>query len=777
MNNINVLDCTLRDGGYINDWRFSNKISTAISSSLIESKIDIIECGYLTTKQTPEESTLFPSLEKLESFFTNLRTKKNEQTSTVVMINYGDYDVNKLPMYNNGLIDGIRLAFHKKDIDKAIIDAQVIMDKGYRLFFQPMVMKSYSEIEFINLIHKANELKPYAYYLVDSFGSLDKKEFMRYFLITYHILTKEVIIGFHGHNNMQFVYANAINLIENSTNRDIIIDSSIFGMGRGAGNLNTEIILDYLNKYYNGTYLIEPVLEVMDDYIETLYKSNPWGFTAAQYLSAKHDCHPNYATYLTAKKKLSISGINKILETISSDRKKEYSEDYIETKYFEFNRSNDFSNHFDISLFENKEILLIGSGPSIDDYQTEILSKSKNKEIITISLNATQESFKPDYYFFSNQKRYHEYAELIDPSRLITTTNINTLDIHKDAKQIHYEELLIQELQNADNILILILSLLKSIHSPEVYLAGFDGYSNTTKNYSNEEIVLNDQKEMDLENQKIYTSLEYFSKDMRIEFLTPSLFKKAVELKILGVIPARYKSSRFEGKPLCLIKDIPMIKRTYNQAKKSKLLSDLVVATDSTKIQEYCINENIPVVMTSETCLTGTDRIAEVSKQEHFDLYDLYVNIQGDEPVINPISIDEVVDEFKKHGEEYVAYNLYKLIQDTNEVTSNTIIKTIVNEKEELMYMSRLGVPFNKSKNEPAFKKQVCVYGFTKKALELFSSRDKTLNEEFEDIEILRFIDMGYKVKMRKTDASSIAVDVPEDVKKVENYLTLNNLD
>lgn len=211
-----------------------------------------------------------------------------------------------------------------------------------------------------------------------------------------------------------------------------------------------------------------------------------------------------------------------------------------------------------------------------------------------------------------------------------------------------------------------------------------------------------------------------------------------------------------------------MIKRTYEQAKKSLLLDELVVATEHEKIKTYCESENIPVIMTSDNCLTGTDRIAEVSKEKHFDLY---VNIQGDEPVIDPKSIDEIVSEYKIYKDEYIAYNLYKIIDDVSEVHSNTIIKTIVNEKDELMYMSRLGIPFNKSDKHVQYKKQVCVYGFTNRALRLFSSRDKTLNEQFEDIEILRFLDMGEKVKMKETFVDSIAVDVPEDIQKVEKFL------
>jgi len=294
-------------------------------------------------------------------------------------------------------------------------------------------------------------------------------------------------------------------------------------------------------------------------------------------------------------------------------------------------------------------------------------------------------------------------------------------------------------------------------------------------NYNYEETTfVSDKKALLKENETLREALQTLQNKIKIEYITPSIYKDSMQLKIIGVIPARYKSSRFSGKPLCLINDIPMIKRTYIQAKRSKLLDRLVVATDSDEIKSYCESENIPVVMTNENCLTGTDRIAEVSQTEYFDLY---VNIQGDEPVIDPKSIDEVVEEFQKYGDKYIAYNLYKIIKDESEINSNTIIKVIVNEKDELMYMSRLGTPFNKSDKNAVYKKQVCVYGFTKKALKLFASRPKTLNEQYEDIEILRFLDMGYKVKMRETKVDSIAVDVPQDVKKVEQFLDANGLD
>jgi len=238
--------------------------------------------------------------------------------------------------------------------------------------------------------------------------------------------------------------------------------------------------------------------------------------------------------------------------------------------------------------------------------------------------------------------------------------------------------------------------------------------------------------------------------------------------KILGVIPARYKSTRFEGKPLALIDGIPMIKRTYNQAKKSKLLDHLVVATDDDRIVDYCNSENIPTIMTTTDCLTGTDRLAQVANKLD---YDLYINIQGDEPVIDPESISQIINTYHNFGNEFMVYNLYKVITDMKEINSNTIIKVIVNEYDEVMYMSRLPIPFSNSKLVQDFKQQIPVYGFTKDALIIFSNHKKTINEQFEDIELLRFIDLGYKIKMQETTVDSIAVDVPSDILKVENFL------
>jgi len=251
-----------------------------------------------------------------------------------------------------------------------------------------------------------------------------------------------------------------------------------------------------------------------------------------------------------------------------------------------------------------------------------------------------------------------------------------------------------------------------------------------------------------------------------------ALGKDMSKLSVLGVIPARYKSTRFEGKPLVAINGVPMIKRTYMQAIKSALLTDVIVATEDQRIVDYCQAEKIPVMMTSEQCLTGTDRLVEVGTKKD---YDFYINIQGDEPVIDPSVISQLVTEFQKYGDKYIAYNLYKIIDDQDEINSQTIIKVIVNQKDELMYMSRLPIPYSNSDKVSVFKQQIPVYGFTRKALNVFVQKSKTLNEKFEDIELLRFVDMGYPLKMCETFADSIAVDVPSDIQKIERFLAAQN--
>ena len=773
MNKCEILDCTLRDGGYINQWIFGESNIAAILKALIDSRVDYIECGYISSHVgRNSESTLFSSLEDLELLLQNKFTNINN-SSFVAMINIDDFDDTDLPNYVEGksFVNGIRLAFRKDQLHSAIKAAGKISGKGYNLYVQPMVIQSYTDEDILHLINAFKYINTYAVYIVDSFGSLFPEEFRRCFNLFDQNLEQSILLGYHAHNNLQLAYSNAIDIIKN-IDRNIIIDASIFGMGRGAGNLNSELIADYLNRFYNASYKITPMLEVIDNYLEAIKKENNWGFSVAHFLSAVEYCHPSYASHYTNKKNLTVSSIRKILNKIDPSYRNHFSEKYAEQLYFDYKSNIDFKENIPAELFNNSDILLIASGSSVNDYKNDIDNIITERKFIKIAVNHIPVYYEVDYYFFSNQKRYIEFASKLDSIKIIATSDIDMFVRHESCYLVGFDRLLKKCSNNCDNAAILLLNLLVEQSCNSVSLIGLDGYNlNSVQNYSYPEYGRPfDLKQMETQNKQVSIALCEISNSVRLEFITPSIFEGSQKIKILGVIPARYSSTRFPGKPLVSIAGIPMLLRTYLQANKCTLLDELVVATDDKRIQNFCKNNNIPSIMTSKNCLTGTDRISEVSKKIDADLY---VNIQGDEPVMDSALIDEVVEQFHKYGKKYIAYNLYKLVDKLEDPLSDSLIKVIVNEEDELMYMSRLPVPFEKNKAAVCFKKQVCVYGFTKKALTIFSSRDKTLNEKYEDIEILRFLDMGYRVKMSEVNLSSIAVDIPEDIEKVENYLRL----
>lgn len=246
-------------------------------------------------------------------------------------------------------------------------------------------------------------------------------------------------------------------------------------------------------------------------------------------------------------------------------------------------------------------------------------------------------------------------------------------------------------------------------------------------------------------------------------------------MRIVGVIPARYKSSRFPGKPLVKLLGIPMVIRVADIVSVALGKENTYIATDDERIQKVANEYGYKVVITSSDCLTGTDRLWDFSKQIDADIY---INIQGDEPMLDPNDIIRIVNA-KKNNMNFVVNGMSYLIKGEDPTNVN-IPKVLVNKKDELIYMSRLPIPGNKynSLEQYAYKKQVCIYAFTKDELELFgSSKMKSECEANEDIEILRFFDLGVKVKMVETYGFSLAVDIPEDVEKVEAELMKRDIE
>lgn len=244
-------------------------------------------------------------------------------------------------------------------------------------------------------------------------------------------------------------------------------------------------------------------------------------------------------------------------------------------------------------------------------------------------------------------------------------------------------------------------------------------------------------------------------------------------MKVLGIIPARFESSRFPGKPLALILDKPLIIYVCEIAEKALGKDQVVVATDDKRIASVVESYGYQYCITSTKHLTGTDRLVEVSESTHADIY---LNIQGDEPLINPDDILKVV-KAKLDFPSFVI-NGMTIIADSEDPQSVNIPKVVVDSNDKLLYMSRALIPGSKKPGKGlSFFKQVCIYAFNKAELQIIKANpNKTRLEASEDIEILRFLELGSSIKMVKLSAGSLAVDIPSDILNVENELRLKKI-
>jgi 3-deoxy-manno-octulosonate cytidylyltransferase (CMP-KDO synthetase) len=239
-------------------------------------------------------------------------------------------------------------------------------------------------------------------------------------------------------------------------------------------------------------------------------------------------------------------------------------------------------------------------------------------------------------------------------------------------------------------------------------------------------------------------------------------------MKTVIIIPARYDSSRFPGKPLADILGKSLIRHVWEKCILAVNFDSVYIATDDLRIKNHCENQGMNVVMTNSMCLTGTDRVYEASKKIKADYY---INVQGDEPLLDPEDIKKVIlsTHFIKKN---VLINAQCKIRNKKDFLNVNIPKVVADINNYLLYISRSAIPLNKKNEFIEGKKQVCIYGYNKRQLKKFNTiKNKTPLESIEDIEILRFLELGYKVKMIEVSNSSVAVDIPADINVVKSVI------
>jgi 3-deoxy-manno-octulosonate cytidylyltransferase (CMP-KDO synthetase) len=245
-------------------------------------------------------------------------------------------------------------------------------------------------------------------------------------------------------------------------------------------------------------------------------------------------------------------------------------------------------------------------------------------------------------------------------------------------------------------------------------------------------------------------------------------------MKIIGIIPSRYASTRFPAKPLIDIAGKSMIQRVYEQAKKSKSLTDVVVATDDVRIEEHVKSFGGNVVMTKESHQSGTDRCFEAA-QKYCPSADVVINIQGDEPFIQPEQIDLVASCFQSESTQIAT--LVSILNSQEDLFNPTVPKVIITNAKEAIYFSRHAIPFIRGKEESewltstTFYKHIGIYAYRNKVLAEITALKQSSLELAESLEQLRWIENGYKIKVEVTDLESVAIDTPEDLKKLTKFL------
>ena len=484
MKSLKVLDVTLRDGGCVNDFNFGQTYMEKILAAQEASGVDIIEMGYIDeNKGSASGRTQYINEQVIPQCI--LKNKKPGVTY-VAMMDYGKFDVNKLASRTEESIDGIRMAFHKKNCLDVIPLGRKIIEKGYQFYIQPMITLRYSDAELLELIDLVNkELSDASgFYIVDSFGEMRPNDMNRILNLVDHNLIPTMTLGFHSHNNLQMSYSNAVALLQFPTNRDMMLDSSIMGMGKGAGNLNTELLLEHLNLFYGKNYQISPLLEVIDKVINQLHTEFYWGYAPEYYLSAANQCTPSYASHFYNKHMLPIDQVGELLGMLAEEKKISFDKNYAEDLYRQYNESKAVDDTAVIEElkkeFEGKRVLLVAPGKSIGEVLDTIDNYMKMDDVVSIGLNSTLDL---DFdYLLTTRKDIYDKA--VEEGKSIIVPSSVSKGGRGNVKILNYGNWIEVDERTHDSSSVIAMNLLKACGVKEMLLAGFDGFSvDINKNY------------------------------------------------------------------------------------------------------------------------------------------------------------------------------------------------------------------------------------------------------------------------------------------------------
>jgi 4-hydroxy 2-oxovalerate aldolase len=381
-------------------------------------------------------------------------------------------------------------------------------DAGYKVYVQPVDLMYYNDYELLELISWVNEIEPYAFSMVDTFGSMYVDDIQRIFPLVNHNLSPKVKIGFHSHNNLQLSSAIAQEFVRLSsvTQRDIVVDGTICGMGRGAGNTCTELIAEFLNKKYSADYDMDTLLDLIDIYMPAIQRKCSWGYSIPFLIAGMYNAHVHNISYLLNKHNLDTKNMRQIIEKVDPITRKKYDYDNLEKIYIEHvSKSIDDSAAIDAirKKLSGKNVVVLSPGKNAKEQLNRIEDYMAKHDAVIISVNFIPSFIQQDIAFFSNYRRIENAKDNVSSfgelSKIITS-NVQYDD--DNSLKINYNDYIKQGWFHFDNATIMVLRLLIKAGVENIAFAGFDGYEFNKENYSQSTMEL----KRDIETIKVINS-------------------------------------------------------------------------------------------------------------------------------------------------------------------------------------------------------------------------------------------------------------------------------
>ena len=327
---VRITDCTIRDGGYLLNKNSDPEFVKGVMKGLAEAGIDFVETGFLQTNVTGDSLVYADSVDARKYL-----PEDKGRTNFLGFCDNSRYSPDNLDPYDGKSFKWLRISFAKHEIDGAVDFCQKAQDKGYTVQFNPMDAVSYTDDERAALIEKVNTVKPGSMSIVDTFGAMYLEDLVHIFKQMDKLLDKDIAIGLHSHDNLGLstALAETMIMLADECGRDVIVDGSLFGMGRGAGNASTELLASYLNKHHKGDYNIQALLDTIQNYIVPLRDHIFWGYDLPMFICGTEHAHVDNVYYMQKNLNCSVKDMYEVIRSMPVAQRTRYGTGYSKTDF------------------------------------------------------------------------------------------------------------------------------------------------------------------------------------------------------------------------------------------------------------------------------------------------------------------------------------------------------------------------------------------------------------------------------------------------------------